>query len=139
MSTVINYYDNFFSVSSQKKETLQEFVKRVRNEKNLSTTQVEKKSGGTISSSYVTRIENEPYKKVSPEKLIALAKGLDITEDEIFSVARGKVPNQNSVVSEKFERLSLKFGGLNSSKKAKAEVLIEVLERELERMANEPD
>ena len=83
ITTVRNDYCNVISVSNQKTESLQEYVQRVRREKNLSTTDVERNSSKQISSSYVTRIENEPNKKVSPEKLRALAKGLSVPEYEI--------------------------------------------------------
>lgn len=39
----------------------------------------------------------------------------------------------------RFSTLSNKFGSLSPEKKAKAEVLIEMLEREIERMETEPD
>lgn len=87
LTTVRNDYCNVFSVNSQKTETLQEYVQRVRSEKKLSTTDVEKNSNKGISSSYVTRIENEANKKVSPEKLQALAKGLGVPDYEILTVA----------------------------------------------------
>lgn len=137
LTTIRNYSSKFFYVSNQKSETIQEFVKRVRNERGLSTTQVAKNSGKKISSSYITRIENEPFKKVSPEKLTALALGLGITEEEIFAVARGKTANKDTVINERLENLVLKFGTFQPAKKRKAEVYIELLEREFERLAND--
>lgn len=92
LTTVRNDYCNLISVSSQKtsvteKENLSDYVKRIRRENKLSTTEVERQSGNQISSSYVTRIENDPNKKVSPEKIKALAKGLNVPEHEILKVA----------------------------------------------------
>ena len=103
LTKVSNDYCNVFSVSNQKTETLQEYVQRVRNEKKLSTTDVERNSNKQISSSYVTRIENEPNKKVSPEKLQALAKGLDVPEHELLTVAGFK--NSFSPEAEKFKQI----------------------------------
>jgi len=77
-------------VNSKKTETLSDYVRRIRTEKRLSTVDVERQSGNRISDSYVTRIENGYVKNVSPEKLQALAKGLGVTEDEIFAIVRGK-------------------------------------------------
>lgn len=72
-------------------ETLADYVSRVRvQEKHLSLTAVGRNSGGQIDGSYVSRIENGIVTNVSPEKLSALAKGLDVPEDEIFAVARGQ-------------------------------------------------
>jgi transcriptional regulator with XRE-family HTH domain len=87
LTTIRNDSCKIFSVSNQKTETLSEFVKRIRKEKNLSTTDVEKNSRKAISSSYVTRIENEPNKKVSGDKLKALAVGLGISEDEVLKAS----------------------------------------------------
>lgn len=133
----LNESRRFISIVGNVTETLADFVRRIRKEKGLSTPDVERQSGFTITDGYVSRIENNGVKNVSPEKLTALAKGLGVTESEVFSIARGKTPNQNAVVDEKFELLSLKFGELNGERKAKAEVLIDVLERELERLVNE--
>lgn len=48
-------------------ENLRDYVRRVRREKGLSTTEVERRSGRKISDAYVTKIENdESLKNVSP-------------------------------------------------------------------------
>lgn len=72
--------------------TLAEFVQRTRNEKGFSLTDVQRQSGGQITDAYVSRIENGHILNVSPKKLQALAKGLQVPEDEIFNIARGKPP-----------------------------------------------
>lgn len=81
-----------FAVNKERTETLGEYVKRVRAEKGLSLTDVQKRSGNQIANSYVSRIENgiADAHGVTPKKLQALAKGLGVSEDEIFAVARGK-------------------------------------------------
>lgn len=105
-------------------EKLPEYVRRIRREKGLSTTDVERQSGGEISDAYVTRIENGYVKNVSPEKLRALAKGLQGSEDEIFAVARGKALS----VSEAFEsEIYVAFKGFEElSEEDKAEMLATV-------------
>lgn len=80
----------YFVVETQEQERLPDYVRRVRNEKGFSLSKVEKNSGGEIDASYVNRIENDLIRNVTPEKLSALAKGLEVSEDEIFAVARGK-------------------------------------------------
>lgn len=77
------------AVDSRQPEKLPDFIRRIRAEKGLSTADVEKKSGFTVTDGYVSHIENGRVRNVSPEKLRALSKGLDISEDEIFAVARG--------------------------------------------------
>lgn len=76
-------------MSSESREGLADYVRRVRREKGLSTLDVERNSGNRITDGYVSQIENGYVKNVSPEKLTALAKGLDVLEDDIFAVARG--------------------------------------------------
>ena len=85
----INSDVRLFTVNSRETETLPDYVRRVRNEKDLSTADVEKRSGFGITDGYVSRIENGYIKNVSPEKLKALARGLGVPEDEVFAVARG--------------------------------------------------
>lgn len=134
-----NYPSKIVSMDSKKLETLGDFVKRIRFEKNLTTTEVESRSrrGGKtgISNGYITQIENDPSINPSWKKLQALALGLGISETELMNVAGGKANTED--FTGKFELLSLKFGELKGEKKLKAEVLIDVLERELERLTNE--
>lgn len=88
-------------------ETLQDYVRRVRNEKNLSAVDVETRSSNTISDAYVLQIENGAAKNPSPEKLKALAKGLGVPEDEVFRVARGRSAQPEDV----YEIMAESFGG----------------------------
>jgi len=81
-------------------ETLAEFVRRVRIDKNLSAGDVSRRALGEISDTYVNRIENGLVKNASPEKLKALSKGLGISEDEVFRVARGLSAEKPSDVRE---------------------------------------
>lgn len=146
---VIAYNSKFASVNSKKVETLPNYVRRIRTEKKLSTVDVERQSGNRISDSYVTRIENGYVKNVSPEKLKALAKGLGVSEDEIFDIARGKPLNEQSGTEEKdparktLEKLPLKFDrtipGLPPDKRVNVAALIELLDRELDRLNRERD
>lgn len=73
----------------------------------------------------------------SSKTIRGLSIGLGITESEIISKLKGKKSDVSKVASEKFELLSMKFNDLKGAKKIKAEVLIDVLDRELDRLANE--
>jgi transcriptional regulator with XRE-family HTH domain len=134
-------YGKIFSVNTKKLESLADFVKRIRREKDLSTTDVELRSrrGGAkgISNGYISQIENNYIQNVSPEKLKALAIGLGEPEETIFAVARGTNPDEKKFADARFENMALKFSGLPATKKERAEALIEMLDRELERLANE--
>lgn len=71
-------------------ETLSDYVRRVINEKGLNYREVSRRSGGVISHATVGDIVNGVSKDVRTTTLSALAKGLGVSEDEIFAVARGK-------------------------------------------------
>jgi transcriptional regulator with XRE-family HTH domain len=92
--------------------SLPEFVRNIRAEKRLSVTDVERNSGGEISDSYVSRIESGIVANVSPEKLDALAKGLGISTDVIYRVARG-LPAEKPI--DRLEILAETFDGQDLS------------------------
>lgn len=79
------------TVSRKQAESLADYVKRVRHEKKLSLTDVQLKSENQIASSYVSKIENDlaDPEGVTPKKLAALAKGLDVSPFELFAVVIG--------------------------------------------------
>src|SRR5207244_9806304 len=69
--------------------SLADYVRRVRNEKNLSLAQVSARSRGQISKTHINRIENGTGTRVSLIKLRALARGLGVSEDALVAVAQG--------------------------------------------------
>lgn len=88
------------------RETLGDFVRRIRNEKNLSLTDVSAQSeraGKRIAASYINRIENKPKLKPSPNSLNALANGLACPVEELLARAIGIFPSGSS--SDEFELL----------------------------------
>jgi transcriptional regulator with XRE-family HTH domain len=95
----------YFVVETQEQERLADYVRRVRNEKGFSLSKVEKNSGSEIDASYINRIENDLIRNVTPEKLSALAKGLEVSEDEIFAVARGKRLTDGEQLGLELEKL----------------------------------
>jgi len=76
--------------------TLAEYVDRIMRERGLSSYEVEKRSGGEIADSYVTRIRQGKSKHPSVPKLKALAKGLDIDYRALVEVAAGSQPQKIS-------------------------------------------
>jgi transcriptional regulator with XRE-family HTH domain len=84
------YYGSVLAVDSKGLESLADFVRRARIDKRLSLGDVERLSGRQISDSYVSRIENGDLFNPSTKKLRALARGLQISEDILFSIARGR-------------------------------------------------
>ncbi|MGB8510056.1 MAG: helix-turn-helix transcriptional regulator [Pyrinomonadaceae bacterium] len=92
-NTSIARYISLSGVATEhsQNEDLADYVRRVRNGKGYSLRDVEIASLGKISKGYVGQIENRTVlgQSVTPLKLRALAKGLGVPEDEIFTVARG--------------------------------------------------
>lgn len=120
------------------RESLAEFVKRIRTRENdWSLMDVRKNSGLTIATSYISRIENGEVTNVGIDKLTALAKGLKQPVEVLLAYRRGVEPNQKSVLTEDFENLALTFNDLPPTKKEKAVLLVDMMKREMERLKNE--
>jgi transcriptional regulator with XRE-family HTH domain len=100
-------------------ERLGDFVRRIRKEKNLSLEAVSRQSahfGKKITGSYINRIENEPRRKVTADRLTALANGLGIPAEELFARATGLiVPGKES---EQELHLLTRFRQLSPERKA---------------------
>lgn len=71
------------------KETLAQYVTRIIREKGLKHHEVKEGSGSGITDGYVRGIMTGKAANPSVRKLQALARGLGVSEDEIFNVARG--------------------------------------------------
>jgi transcriptional regulator with XRE-family HTH domain len=104
---------------NQSLETLGDFVRRVRWEKNLSCEAVSQRSarfGPPIAGSYVNRIENNPHLRPSVDRLRALAHGLNIPIEELLARAAGLVPSDSD--SNDAFRLVARFRALPPQRKA---------------------
>ncbi|HKG62381.1 MAG TPA: helix-turn-helix transcriptional regulator [Pyrinomonadaceae bacterium] len=90
------------------RESLGEFVRRIRTEKNLSCADVSKRSSRKgqrrIAGSYINRIENHPNLSVTADRLKALADGLGVPAEELFARVVGLAPEGES--SEEIELLA---------------------------------
>jgi transcriptional regulator with XRE-family HTH domain len=80
----------FVVKTEQSAESLADYVRRMRHEKDLSLADVSERSGNRIGRTHINRIENGELTNVGFDKLRALAKGLGVPEEEVFAVARGK-------------------------------------------------
>ena len=76
-------------MSKTGKQGLSRYVDRVMKEKHLSRHDVNLRSGGEITDSYVSGIINGSAKNLSVDKLKALARGLRVREMELIRVAFG--------------------------------------------------
>jgi transcriptional regulator with XRE-family HTH domain len=68
---------------------LSDYVREVIEQKNLSGGKIEKRTRKAITASYINDIKNGASVNPSVKKLQELARGLGVSEDEIFRVARG--------------------------------------------------
>jgi transcriptional regulator with XRE-family HTH domain len=99
-------------------ETLADFVRRTRKEKNLSLSDVSKQSarfGTFIAASYVCRIENEPTRRITANSLAALANGLAVPIEELLARIVGLAPAGNS---DDELKLITRFRSLSPARKA---------------------
>ena len=89
-------------------ESLGQFVRRIRTEKNMSCADVSRRSTRKgqrqIAASYINRIENNPKLKVTADRLKALADGLGVPAEELFARVVGLAPEGES--SDEIELLA---------------------------------
>ncbi|HEY0407295.1 MAG TPA: helix-turn-helix transcriptional regulator [Pyrinomonadaceae bacterium] len=117
-----------------KQESLDRYVRRVLREKGLSYADVEERSLGAISDSYIGNIVTATVGSVTVAKLKALARGLDVSEDEIFAVARGSSPSDlRDFQKSRFAVLFEKYKKMSGEDQKEMLVLMETLEHEIER------
>jgi transcriptional regulator with XRE-family HTH domain len=69
------------------KENLSQYVGRMLRQKDLSFADVERISDGKISASYIGRILKGEITNLTTEKMVALARGLDVDPREIFNAS----------------------------------------------------
>ena len=72
-------------------EELRAYIREVMHRKNIKGIDIEARSGGQITNSYVSDITNGKTKSISVEKVNALAKGMDVDSYEVFQAASGVV------------------------------------------------
>jgi transcriptional regulator with XRE-family HTH domain len=118
-------------------ESLADFVRRVRSEKGFSLSDVRRNSGLQIANSYVSRIENGEVTNVTPEKLKALAKGLKVSEDEIFAIARGKPLNGAEAVDAEMAHFASRVKKLTAQQRRDFEIAWRMANDLLDRLEQE--
>jgi transcriptional regulator with XRE-family HTH domain len=110
---------------------LQDYVRRLISEKDLNYRQVARRSRGLISHSTVYDIISGRNLNPSLSSLRGLAKGLGITEEEMFAAATGKTLEKDTI-DERLALIGLKFRELTDEQRIDAEALLRALERAVE-------
>lgn len=113
------------------KESLAEFVRITRNDKQMSLMDVRMQSGKQLATSYISRIENGDVVNVGPKKLQALAKGLAVSEEILFSLVRGKTADPVKVSHERFILIADAYSGVPPQMKKDLEPFIAAIETAL--------
>jgi transcriptional regulator with XRE-family HTH domain len=110
------------------------------NEKELNYRQVAERSGGLISHTTVFDVVNLRSKDVKAKTLRGLAKGLGVSEDEIFSVARGKSPAEDPDYKNwRYASLFDDAKKLTPEQMRDFETIMEIARREVTRMLQEQE
>lgn len=118
---------------TRERESLADYIRRVRQEKGLSLNQVRVHSGYKIANSYISRIENGEVTNVGLEKLRLLAKGLGVVEDEIFAVARGISLSTREVFDSEIYLMLKGYDELSDMDKAELLPTVRMLAAEIRR------
>jgi transcriptional regulator with XRE-family HTH domain len=115
-------------------ETLAQYVTRIIKEKRFTHKEVRQLAGGKITDGYVRGIMTGKARNPSVDKLKALARGLGVSEDEVFSVARGLPPDADSKSHEQESNYRLIVNLMSASLKNRtlAELLLEASRLPLE-------
>jgi transcriptional regulator with XRE-family HTH domain len=74
------------------KENLSQYVERMIRQKGLSFADVERICDGQISASYIGRILKGEITNLTTEKMVALARGLDVNPYDIFAASYAGPP-----------------------------------------------
>ena len=119
---------------------LAEFVKRQMEERNWSTYDVVRESGGLITSnSTVWNVLNQRVKDVKEKTLQGLAKAFKVSEEEVFNAYRGKtaVAGSDEAEKEEIERLYFRRRKLTPKRKAEFNRLLAMVDNFLDDLEKE--
>ena len=130
---LVTFIDTLSNTNLKLKQ-LGSWVKKHREKMNYSQETAAEKSG--ISRYQWIRIENG-QSGTKRETILAIAKQLEADETEALTLLAGLEPQNTPQIDERFERMSLNFSGVSQTNKEKAAALVELMDRELERLANE--
>jgi transcriptional regulator with XRE-family HTH domain len=115
------------------RESLGQYVRRVLKEKGLTLTDVQRRAGGGISRGYICDISNGHITSLTLKKLQALARGLDVPEEELFSVARGAPPRPQEFAESRFAVVCARYLELAEEDQKEVAALLDLVAREIER------
>jgi transcriptional regulator with XRE-family HTH domain len=118
-----------------KRDGLCNYVRRILKEKEMTFSDVERRSEKSISDSYVHGISSGNISNLSLDKLSALARGLGVTETQLFFAAFGV----SHMDPEEFDESELgfllhKYRELSVEDRTQLRALLAILDREIDRL-----
>src|SRR5215813_4124057 len=118
-----------------KRDGLCNYVRRILKEKEMTFSDVERRSEKSISDSYVHAISSGNIRNLSLDKLSALARGLGVTETQLFFAAFGV----SLMDLEEFKESGLvyllhKYRELSVEDRTQLRALLAILDREIDRL-----
>jgi transcriptional regulator with XRE-family HTH domain len=113
--------------------SLCKYVRRILKEKKLLLSEVNQRSGGLISESYISSITKGKVGDLTVGKLLALARGLGVAEEEIIAVASGAMSKDDYRFQEsEFAMLFYSYREFSDEDKREVFMLLKLVEREIE-------
>ncbi len=120
-------------IELSRREALEDYVRRLLDERGLTFKDVEMRSGGRISHSYVHQIAGGHTKNLTVEKIRGLAAGLGVAEEEVFRVFCNISSAEKAAFRNgEFARLYRKYEALSEAGKREVMPLVEMLDREID-------
>ena len=114
-------------------ETLDAYVRRALRVKGLTLNEVAQRAGGEISRGYISEISRGNYTSLTVRKLQALARGLDVPEDELFAIARGAQYDRLDFAESRFAVLFARYCELPAEDQREVAIIIDAVAREIDR------
>lgn len=118
-------------------EALAKFVRQEMESRNWSTYDIVRESGGLIkSNSTAWNVLNSRGKEVKDKTLRGLAKAFKVPEKKVFDIYL-ETPRDLATANNRLLEMAHKFDALPEKRRPAVEPLIDVLDRELDRLARE--
>jgi transcriptional regulator with XRE-family HTH domain len=122
------------------RESFGEFITRILHEKKLSLSDVERRTKGAISDSYLSYIIQEKGGNLTVRKLKVLAQGLGEPEVVIFEAASGiSLIEATGPGASEFAHIMAKYNLLTDRDKMELRPTLQLLFREIERRLRDKD
>ena len=128
--------DDTYKSALKSARTLADFVRGVMEEKRLSLQDVSDRSRGTIPKPTVNDIKNGKTANPTVETLKALAKGLGVSEEEIFAYARGRTIADSDVEDAFFNAMGYDFRRLSEADKDVYRPILESIKEQIAKKAS---